>query len=681
ISLKDTATADPDSLVAFADDLVTQVQEKLSAYISKISYKVDDEVTLAMFDVINEHLPVYLTEQDYLAIDSLITPDVINQTLQQNIQTLTSPAGIAFKNMISNDPVGISFIALKKLQQLQYDENFELYDNAVVTRDHKNLLLFITPAYPPNNTGENALFLKGLDSLIASQATAFPYIDASYFGATAVSAGNAAQLEKDTLFTQTATVVFLIVFIGLYFKRVTAPLLIMIPVVFGALFALMAVYFIRGSISVIAIGTGSVILGIAVNYSLHVFNHYRHTGNRLKVISDLAFPLTLGGITTIGGFFCLNFAASAMLKDLGTFAGFSLIGASLCSLIFLPHFLRGQKEQGAAAATRHSWIDRIAALRPDHNKYILVIIAALTVFFFYTSGRVGFETDLNNMNFMPDDLKKAEAKLNSINEAALQSVYLVAEGKTLYEALVLNEKLTKEVEAFQAKGIISQYAGVSSLLLSDTLQRERITRWNDYWTAGKKQQLLSVMQREGAALGYSTTAFNRFAGLLNRSFNVTDSAAMYAVRKTLLDDYITEAPGKATVVTLLKTPAQNKATVYEAFENKPGTTILDKQYLTGKFVELINADFTSIALITSLLVFFVLLVTYGRIELALMAFLPMLVSWIWILGIMGIAGIKFNIINIIVSTLIFGLGDDYSIFIMDGLLQEYKTGKKKSFFF
>ena len=33
--------------------------------------------------------------------------------------------------MISNDPVGISFLGLKKLQQLQYDENFELYDNYV----------------------------------------------------------------------------------------------------------------------------------------------------------------------------------------------------------------------------------------------------------------------------------------------------------------------------------------------------------------------------------------------------------------------------------------------------------------------------------------------------------------------------------------------------------------------
>jgi 1-acyl-sn-glycerol-3-phosphate acyltransferase len=54
----------------------------------------------------------------------------------------------------------------------------------------------------------------------------------------------------------------------------------------------------------------------------------------------------------------------------------------------------------------------------------------------------------------------------------------------------------------------------------------------------------------------------------------------------------------------------------------------------------------------------------------------MVLSWILILGIMAIVGIKFNIINIIISTFIFGLGDDYSIFIMDGLLGEYKNGKK-----
>ena len=47
-----------------------------------------------------------------------------------------------------------------------------------------------------------------------------------------------------------------------------------------------------------------------------------------------------------------------------------------------------------------------------------------------------------------------------------------------------------------------------------------------------------------------------------------------------------------------------------------------------------------------------------------------------ILGLMGILGIEFNIINIILSTFIFGIGDDFSIFIMDGLQNKYRTGQK-----
>jgi len=78
---------------------------------------------------------------------------------------------------------------------------------------------------------------------------------------------------------------------------------ILMPVLFGALFSLAMIWFLKGSISVIAMGTGSVVLGIAVNYSLHVFNHYRHTKSIEQVIKDLAMPLTVGSFTTIGGFF------------------------------------------------------------------------------------------------------------------------------------------------------------------------------------------------------------------------------------------------------------------------------------------------------------------------------------------------------------------------------------------
>jgi 1-acyl-sn-glycerol-3-phosphate acyltransferase len=673
VSLKDTASSEPDSLVTYADTLVENIQQRLSPFIAKINYKVDDELALQLFGTVSDHLPVYLTEKDYVAIDSLITPAKVKETLEQDLRTLTSPAGFALKSMISKDPVGITFLGLRKLQQLQYDENFELYDNYIVTKDRKHLMLFITPKFPPNNTAKNALLLKGLDSLIDNNNS---HVTATYFGATAVSVGNALQLRKDSLLTQGVTVLFIVVFLGLYFRKKRAPFIILIPVIFGALFSLACIYFIKGKISVIALGTGSVVLGIAVNYSLHVFNHYRHTRNIRQVIKDLALPMTVGSFTTIGGFFCLQFVESEMLKDLGLFAAFSLIGASLCSLIFLPHFIAGKKEQETHIVHEFSWIDKVASLKPEYNKYLVIIILALTVFFAFWAGKVGFESDLQNMNYMSSKLKASEKQLNQINQYALQSVYLVTEGKTLDDALVNNEKLVTQIEKLQDKDIVKKYSGVSSLIISDSLQKIKIERWKRYWTAEKKNTLMATLITEGAALKFNAAAFDNFKALLNNEFVPVDKDAMAEVRKNFLDDYITEKPGKTTVVTLVKAFPDKKQQVYDAFENEAHVTVLDKQYLTRRFVEIINSDFSSIALMTSLLVFFVLLLMYGRIELTLVSFIPMFISWVWILGIMGLAGIQFNIINIIISALIFGLGDDYSLFIMDGLLQEYKTGKK-----
>ncbi len=678
VSLKDTTgAAAPDSLETYAAAFVSALKKNYAGYIAKLQDKADDSLVLQLLATVSEQLPLYLNEKDYTAIDTLIEPATLQKTLQHNIQTLSSPAGMALKNIIVKDPVGISFLGLKKLQQLQYDSSFELYDSYVMTKSQQHLMLFITPAYPPNNTGKNQQLLLGIDNITDSLSNqVYKNIVAQYFGATAVSAGNAEQLRKDTLFTQGITVIFLVLFIGFYFRKKRAPFIILVPVAFGALFALALLYFIKGHISVIALGTGSVILGIAVNYSLHVFNHYRHTHDIRQVITDLTMPLTVGSFTTIGGFLCLQFVKSEMLKDLGLFAAFSLVGASLCSLIFLPHLVVSKEEDNRTTLPAPSWIDKMAAWRPAHNKRIVWLIFLLTIFFAYTARYVGFEPDMMRMNFMNDRLKKADTSLNKINAYSLQSVYLISAGQTLDEALKKNEQATALLEALREKGIVNKYSGVSSFILSDSLQQQKINRWTTYWTADKKQHLLASLQVTGKQIGYNATAFEPFRKLLDKQYTVAADTTASIVRKNFLDDYITETPGKVTVTALVKLTPEHRKQLYQAFDDDAGTTVIDKQYLTGRFVEIINADFGSIALMSSILVFVVLLISYGRIELTLVSFIPMFISWIWILGIMGIAGISFNIVNIIISALIFGLGDDYSLFIMDGLLQDYKTGKK-----
>ncbi|HEY8735294.1 MAG TPA: 1-acyl-sn-glycerol-3-phosphate acyltransferase, partial [Puia sp.] len=180
----------------------------------------------------------------------------------------------------------------------------------------------------------------------------------------------------------------------------------------------------------------------------------------------------------------------------------------------------------------------------------------------------------------------------------------------------------------------------------------------------------------GGSLGFRPSAFKPVTTTIVKNYSPLDAAETNILRNGFANDYIIEKKNQVSLISLLKVEPHDKRSVYQAFANTPDITVTDKQYITSKLLDVVTADFSQIGWMVSVLVFFVLLLTYGRIELALVSFIPMVIAFIWILGIMGLAGLQFNIVNIILSALIFGLGDDYSLFIMDGLLQEYKTGKK-----
>ena len=196
-------------------------------------------------------------------------------TLANNYRQLISPSGVAFKPIVARDPAGISNVVLKKLQSLQVNEDFVLYDNYFFSKDHQYLLFFISPVYPPNDTGHNSEFLNKLDAVITRMQAESPGVQAKYFGAVVVAAGNARQLNRDTVLTVSIMLALMVVFLFGFLRKATAPLYILLPVFFGGLFSLSMVWLIQGTISVLAIAAGSIVLGIAINYSLHFLSHLK----------------------------------------------------------------------------------------------------------------------------------------------------------------------------------------------------------------------------------------------------------------------------------------------------------------------------------------------------------------------------------------------------------------------
>ncbi|MEJ0082790.1 MAG: hypothetical protein WDM78_17975 [Puia sp.] len=371
-------------------------------------------------------------------MDSLDDPGMVKDILSKDLRTLSSPAGFVMKPLYNKGSGGFWNACIKKIRQLQYDENFDLYDGHIISRDGRYMLLFVSPAYPADNTGRNAQILDGIDKIISGlQANAFDKIQANYFGGVAVAAGNALQLRRDSILTLSITSLFLILFISWYFKKKRAPFLILLPVVLGALFSLSIIYWIKGTISVIALAAGSIVLGIAINYSLHVYNHSATAGICAWYCrSDLPAEPSVDLQPLVDSFVC-SLSGLKILKDLGLFAAFSLIGASLSSLIFLPQLIAETKSQNDSGARteRDSWIHRIADYHPEKNKWLIAAIFVLTIVFAFFVNRVGFDQDMMHMNYMSKELKKTESTLDKINSYSLRSVYLVTEGKNLEEAL------------------------------------------------------------------------------------------------------------------------------------------------------------------------------------------------------------------------------------------------------
>ena len=667
---------EPDSLIEAAGRLQQTLTEKAGGTLIKgIFAQVDQSLIGGATDFVYEHLPLFLTDTDYQRFDSLLTEKGIQAIMQKNYTNLLSPAGIALRSYILRDPLGLGSEALKHLQDFQLEANYEIYDEHIFSKDGSTLLMFITPVFSTGSTGKNDELIKILEEELQHVQGESPTIRAEYFGGPSVGVYNARQIKKDTILTSSLALLIIIVFISLVFKRKRSIPLIITPVLFGGLFALFLIFFIKGSISAIAVGAGSAVMGIALSYSIHMLAHQNHVSTVQQLIKEIAYPLTVGSFTTIGAFMGLIFTSSDLLRDFGLFASLALVGTTLFCLIYLPHFLKGQADVKQGRVLRI--IEKINAYSYEKNKWLVGGILLITVICFFTSQKVGFNNDMMSLNYEPQHLKQSEEKLMQLFDSDEKTVLFVSVGKDMNQATETYAVTNQKLSALKDQGLIKDYASASQFLISPQEQQLRLKRWKDYWTDEKQQQVREQLETAAAEYRFRPGSFDPFYQWLNQPFGEYHYAAQEDdLSGKLLNEWQTSADSITMLISQIRISDQNKETVYQHFSKDQDVVIFDRSYFANKWVSAINDDFYLILYISSFLIFFALWFSYGRIELTLMSFLPMLVSWVIILGLMGVLGIEFNIINIILSTFIFGIGDDFSIFIMDGLQNKYRTGQK-----
>lgn len=665
-----------DSIVFAGDRMSELIVTGIAAdYLLDILSEVDGDVVDQTSGFLYGHLPVFLTENDYRRMDTLLTADAVNQRMRQNFVNLMSPAGLALKSTIPQDPLGIGGNIMLALKDFENISNYEIYDNHIFSSDLSTLLLILSPKYGTGETGKNDKLIAELEELSAQVEQEYSGVQIQFFGGPSVAVYNARQVKKDTYLTLGVALLIIISFMSVMFKSRSAIPLLLTPVIYGGVFALAMIFFIKGSISAIAIGVGAVVLGIALSYSIHVITHYNHVKSRRQLIEELAYPLVVGGFTTIGAFLSLLFTSSDMLRDFGLFSALSLVGTTLFCLIFLPHLL-GKRTDSQASRRALQVVEKITSYPFEKNKILIGIILVLFVTGLFTMRSVKFDSDMSNLNYEPAHIRQAEQKMSRLfMTGERQQIMFVSVGETVDEALQNYAENNSALAQLKSAGKIRDFVSSEKLMISPQKQQERIRRWNDFWTYERKQWLQSEIQASALSYGFSPDAFAPFFYLLNKQFKPFSPEEL-GENIPFLADWVVSDGDALMCITQVQLSDDQKELVYDAMSADPDLVIFDRAFFINKWVSVINDDFNTILFLSSLIIFLALLISYGRFELTLMAFAPMAISWVIILGLMAIFGIEFNIINIILSTFIFGLGDDFSIFMMDGVQQEYRTGKK-----
>ena len=661
-----------DALDAFE---INWKKQDTALLVSDLQCKVNDSQVFDAIDFIRDNQALFLTEADYHRMDSLLAePDYVATCMGNIKQMLSMPTGSFVVEGVKADPLNLYSPSLQRLKALTPTDNYRVEDEYLFNERGDKAFAFFSSPFSGSDTKGNAQLVDLIDKVIAETEAAHPEVHISAVGAPTIAVTNAQQVKRDSYLSVSLAIV--LIFCILMFTMARKRNLIWLgnSVLFGWIFALAVIALFKSSISIIVVGIGSVIVGIAVNYPLHYLDHIKQQPDKREALKDVIQPLVIGNITTVAAFACLVFVKAEAMRDLGLFGALMLVGTILFVMVFLPLFAVVPKK------TKALFVDDGTTSSETWRKTKLFVfwpLVIITLILGYFSQDTSFDADLHNINYMT---KQQQEDLDLLNESLQKEgetdlVYVVSEGQDLQEALRQNERIMAECKQLLPDNNPMVISGPDGLLPSMERQNASLQCWKEFWQ--RHAELAEQVKTEALKAGFTENAFAPFIEGITKNYEPLPETEMTPLL-ALCGTYVLQHDSLSRVVNFVRVPVSVSEPLKQELRQALPTTsfAFSISDVGNNLVTALSDDFDYILYVCSIVVFFFLCLSFGRLELSIMAFLPLTVGWLWILGIMNLGNIKFNIVNIILATFIFGQGDDYTIFITEGLLYEYAYGKR-----
>lgn len=472
-------------------------------------------------------------------------------------------------------------------------------------------------------------------------------------------------ITKDVVYLLPIGLLLMIFMLFISFKQLRGILLPLGVVVMSIIvsFALMPI--LGWKITIVSILMPVILIAAANNYSIHIISRYNEllainptwTKKELTLgaIKKLKYPIVVTGLTTIVGILGLLVHIIVHARQLGVLTSVGILWAILLSLLFVPAVLtylpkKSKKKNPSNKVEKKRLLDhflpRLSNVIVKHPKKIVFLFILLSLIL--SLGIFNLKIDGNMVNFFKKDHNiQRSSKLINDNFGGSQILSIMFEGDIKDPDLLARiesyeMELLKNENVGQVTSIVTALKEISKGLyppedpLYDRIppSRDAIAQYLElYYMSGDPDDFEQII-------------------------DFTNEKAQIIVRINKADGYIIKS-----VVSQIEDMTKNDHEVTMLGGQALITSDMNLAIVNGQVKSLIFA-------IISIMI--ILMVVFRSFPAGIFAALPLLLAEAILFGLMGYAGIRLDAATALLSSVMIGVGVDYTIHFLWRYRDEYK---------
>ncbi len=421
----------------------------------------------------------------------------------------------------------------------------------------------------------------------------------------------------------------------------------------------------------ITLGFGFVLIGVAIDYPIHLMNHHAFSPagtHPRETVRRIRSSLLLSGLTTTLAFIALALSDFPGLQEMGTFAAIGIPVSLTVTLVSIPAFMGPstspsptQNALASASIGLVRWLDaRRVVAAAIFGVYGMITLAGIP--------QLRWEDD-------PSTLIAADPALLAESERVRQRIvdfdsgrFVVGLATEAEAALVLNDQIYRRLEHATAAGHLEGMISLQSFLWSQALQRENLRALQSVSNLGDR------IDQAYTSSGFRRDAFRKFDATVTRPQAAPlrpEDFAGSPLERAL--DSLIELDGRWAVVTYLR-GADSGDAIRDALAGLDDAYYVDQKEIVADVYQGYRQSTVRMVVFGSAIVFVVLQLRYRNLRHGLLAFVCAALAALATYGVFGLLNVPVNVVSAICLLVVLGMGVDYGIFSIDAARNPERLG-------